>query len=282
MDRLDSVVIPAYNRPEFLHLCLEHIKQAERSETKRYIFTFDYGFDRQLYDVIKYFPFEHFVIEKKYDGNKITKQSANVLNGLIAAAMVSNYVHLIEDDVFVAKDYFKFQEFAMTLEPFCSIASINFNKRKDFGDIDKYYIDRGTYQSIGVCFKAQTILDKIKPHYTDSYLINPRQYCAANFNSRLGADMVEQDGLIHRISERDNAMIVFPEYPRCFHAGLYGKNRGTYSNKKTVSEKIEFVKKTVYDVNVLKNHVRNENYIYDSMPTNLQTNESNWKEREEI
>ena len=279
---MDSVIIPAFNRPEFLYLCLEHIKEAEQAETKTYLFTFDFGFDKRLYDVIKDFPFTNYVIEKQYNGNKITKQSANVLNGLIAGAMISDNVHLIEDDVFIAKDYFKFQDFAMSLNPFCSIASINFNKRKDFGDIDKYYIDRGTYQSIGVCFKSSTILTLIKPHYNDSYLINPRQYCLENFKSSLGVDMVEQDGLIHRISERENAAIIFPEYPRCFHAGLYGKNRGTYLNKKTVAEKVEFLRKTVYDVNTLKNHVHNENYIYDSMPINLQTNENNWTQRKEL
>ena len=128
---MDSVIIPAFNRPEFLYLCLEHIKEAEQAETKTYLFTFDFGFDKRLYDVIKDFPFTNYVIEKQYNGNKITKQSANVLNGLIAGAMISDNVHLIEDDVFIAKDYFKFQDFAMSLNPFCSIASINFNKRKD-------------------------------------------------------------------------------------------------------------------------------------------------------
>ncbi len=279
---MEAVVIPAFNRPEFLTVCLEHIIAADQSEDKTYLFCFDHGFDRRLYDVVDSFPYKKYVIEKKQALNKITKQSANVLNGLIAASMIADTVHLIEDDVFIAKDYFRFQSFAMGLNPFCSIASINFNKRKDFGEVDKYYIDRGVYQSIGVCFKSETIKTLIQPHYNDSYLLNPKAYCKDTFNSYLGSDMVEQDGLIHRISERENAMIVFPEYPRCFHAGLYGKNRGVYSNKKTVDEKVAFIKKTVYDVNMLKNHVTNENYIYDSMPTNLMTDETNWTQREKV
>lgn len=269
------VIIPAYNRPEFLYICLEHICKAKGALDMEYVFALDYGHDPMLYDVISAFPLKHFILKMPAPVNKVTKQSANVLNAWIAAANVADngeVISLIEDDVFVSEDFFHYAN-SVTPNVWCSVGAVNFNNRRALtNEPDKYWIDRGVYQSIGVSFTKETILKDIAPHYTMKYLKSPGAYLEANFpHSKIGRDFIEQDGLIHRISEAGNCAVAFPEKPRCFHAGLYGKNRGKYPSGK-LQDRIDYVRSIVYDPEELKKHVQNEYFYYDSQPISLKSN----------
>lgn len=271
---MDTAIIPAYNRPEFLYLCLQHICQATGADKKYYIFCLDYGYDPMIHSVLDAFPLDFGVIQMGVPVNRVTKQSANVLNGWIAAAKQANdgdIITLIEDDVFISTDFFHYTK-CVTQNVWCSVGAVNFNDRRPLtGELDKYYIHKGTYQSIGVSFKRETILKDIAPHYNMKYLQGPGAYLEANFpKSSIGRDFIEQDGLIHRISEAGNCPVAFPMKPRCFHAGLYGKNRGHYPKGKLM-DRIEYVKSIVYDETELKKHVQNEYFLYDSKPTDLNT-----------
>lgn len=271
---MDTVIIPAYNRPEFLYLCLEHICKAKDAEKKYYIFCLDYGYDPMIHSVLDAFPLDFGIIQMGVPINRVTKQSANVLNGWIAAAKQANdgdIITLIEDDVFISTDFFHYTK-CVTQNVWCSVGAVNFNDRRLLtSELDKYYIHKGTYQSIGVSFKRETILKDIAPHYNMKYLQSPGAYLEANFpKSSIGRDFIEQDGLIHRISESGNCPVAFPMKPRCFHAGLYGKNRGHYPKGKLM-DRIEYVKSIVYYETELKKHVQNEYFLYDSKPTDLNT-----------
>ena len=271
---MDTVIIPAYNRPEFLYLCLEHICKAKGADQRNYIFALDYGYDPMIHSVLDAFPLDFGVIQMKAPVNRVTKQSANVLNAWVAAAQSANdgdIITLIEDDVFISADFFHYTK-CVTQNVWCSVAAVNFNDRRPLtGELDKYYVKRGVYQSIGVSFKRETILKDIAPHYNMKYLQSPGAYLEANFpHSKIGRDFIEQDGLIHRISEAGNLPVAFPMKPRCFHAGLYGKNRGKYPDGK-LKERIEYVRSIVYSVDEVKKHVQNEYFIYDSTPTDLNT-----------
>lgn len=269
------VIIPAYNRPEFLYLCLEHICKAKGALDRQYVFALDYGHDPMLNDVIQAFPLDSFVIKMPAPVNQITKQSANVLNAWIASAKAAKdgeVITLIEDDVFVSEDFFHYVD-TVTPLVWASVGAVNFNNRRALNNRpDQYWIDRGVYQSIGVSFTKETILQDIEPHYTMKYLQSPAAYLEANFpHSKIGRDFIEQDGLIHRISEAGNKSVAFPQRPRCFHAGLYGKNRGKYPTGK-LQDRIDFVRSVVYDSEQLKKHVQNEYFFYDSCPIDLKSN----------
>ena len=47
------VVIPVFNRPEFLKICLECIERADNYKNYLYIFQLDWGYDKRNIDVIK-------------------------------------------------------------------------------------------------------------------------------------------------------------------------------------------------------------------------------------
>ena len=272
MAQKGTVIIPAYNRPEFLYLTLEYITKADGADKYDYVICLDHGFDKQCEDVLDDFPFNWVTIARsEHIYHKHTKLAYNILNGLVYAALNGGLVFLIEDDVFIGKDYFKWHEAIHEQEDiFCSIGAKNFNNRNvPKGKLHEYYIDDGVYQSVGVCYDAGMIEAYITPHFNKLYFADPYEYIKQMFpDSKIPKDRIEQAGLIHRISEKNNIKEAFPCVPRCFHAGIYGKNRGI-PQKGTLSEKITFIRNTVFDINEMRKYVSNEFYLYDSEPVDL-------------
>ena len=272
MEKKGTVIVPAYNRPEFLSLCIDYIHKANGSANYKYLFCFDSGYEKDNDIVIQKFKYEYSVIKlESHPYHKGTKLAFNILNGYMNAIDGGGLVYLIEEDVFIGVDYFNWHEQVQELEDvFCSIAAANFNNRNHpKGEAHEYYIDSGIYQSVGVCFKADKIRQYIEPHFNGLYFANPYRYAKEIFpNSKIDASCVEQAGIIHRVSELNNLKIAFPYIPRCFHAGIYGKNRGI-PQKGTLVQKIEFIKHTVFDINEMRKYVSNEYYLYDSKPENL-------------
>jgi hypothetical protein len=57
--------------------------------------------------------------------------------------------------------------------------------------------------------------------------------------------------LIRRIIQQNNYQVIYPDVPRAFHAGYYGKSRGQ-KPKGTLEERIKQVKQTAFDPSVMK------------------------------
>jgi hypothetical protein len=177
------------------------------------------------------------------------KQSNNVLVGLVTAAQsTEGLVYLIEDDVFIGKDFFTMSKaIHAESDAFCVIMTANHNSNYHVSDnTNAYYLsDNGDYQSLGVSFKAKNITNFIYPHFTRGLLLNPRQYCIDHFPvSKIGLGFTEQDGIIRRIIEKNNFKVAFPHVPRAFHAGWYGKNRK--KNKQGYNRNIDYKVARVY------------------------------------
>ena len=282
------VVLPNFNRPEFLHVCLEHILKADESDSYTYLFCFDYGFDTQLNTIYEEFPLEKYRINMdRHLYSPLSKQSRNVLNGFCAAAEISteqNYlVHLIEDDIFVGRDYFTFHEKLHEAEPdlFCSILSANNNTQYDVSnDENSYYIsDKPDYQSLGVCYEASVIREYLFKHHNKTYYFNPEVYCTSQFpNSIIGRYYVEQDGLIRRELENSNKNTAFAHVPRCYHAGFYGNNRGKYQ-RGSLQARIKHVKEVCFSDEAMRRAVDDEAYYNDSKPVNLNTKHTKLKHK---
>jgi hypothetical protein len=281
---MNTVIIPAYNRPEFVYLCLERIKKADNYKNNKYIVALDYGFNQSIKLIVNQFS-DDLQIDCIMTGanvNRITKQSYNVLNALIYGAKHSdNLVYLIEDDVMIGKDFFTFNEelHAKEKDIFCSVLSMNVNtKYNTTNDFDKYYISaNGDYQSIGVCYKKEIIMQKIKPHFTSEYISNPFIYCKNKFpDSKLNGNFVEQDGLIRRIIEAGKERVAYAHVPRCYHAGFYGKNRGKKINDKlNIQQRIDFVRNIIFSKENMKAIVEWDYFYYDSEPINLENEHFN-------
>jgi len=272
---MDIVVIPVFNRPEFLKICLECIERADNYKNYLYIFQLDWGYDKRNIDVIKEFLGEKVISRIDFVRYKLGKQSYNVLYGLmLAARYTDDLVFLIEDDVFVGKDFFTFNEDIHKIEKniFCSISSKNHNSEryKVIDDKDAYYISYDdSYQSIGVCFKRDVIKEYIFPHFREEYFKDISAYCDRHFG-RIDWG-TEQDGLIRRILKDSKLPVAFPHVPRCYHAGWYSYHRMNrmhmpydISERVNIIRDIAFDKHKMYEINKY-----NKQYVRDSEPCDL-------------
>lgn len=276
---MNVCVIPAFNRPEYLQICLEHIQKADGCEKIIYLFALDIGASPLNLDIIKQFPFENYTVTPKNYNLKLGKQSHNVINGLLAGANMSDgLIYYIEDDVFIGKDFFTFHNNIHAREPeiFCSILSKNVNAvDKILNDSNRYYVKQSNeYQGIGSCYKSKMILEYLLPDFNLDYFKNQKSYITFYYpDSILDKTFVEQDGLIRRIIEKNKLLVAFSHLPRCFHAGFYGYHRfpKIKINRMSMEQKIKLIKETVYDVENLRKISEVEYYVNDSYPINLET-----------
>ncbi len=271
---MDVVLIPCYKRPEMLHHCLKHIQNARGSENLYYIFKVDCGFDPEILAVISSFRYRHEVKLEPENDYDLGKLSNNIINGyLYAIEKADQYVFMIETDVMISNDFFKWHYYIQyKQECYASIGSDNKNTKFELtNDHRNYYFGaKDDYQSLGVCFKKERLADLL-PHNTAKYYMRPFRYIQSKFpNSRFGKTWVEQAGLIRRIVEQSQLNCVFPDVPRCYHAGFYGKNRGNRMKMTgTLSDKIEQVGRVIYDDSNMQMMAEKPSFYEDSKPVNL-------------
>lgn len=268
----DICVCPLWRRPEFLQMWIDQVKKANGAEKIYYLFCLDTGFDKKNLEVLKSFPFEYGTIQMPDKGYKLGKQSFNVLNGYMFAAMnTKEFVFMIEEDVFIGTDFFDVHYKMHEKENlFCSIGTKNNNTNwKTIEDKNAYYLtNKIDYQSLGVCFRKKILLDYIRPHFVESYFSDVNKYCTKMFpDSFLQGKWTEQDGLIRRILEKVKLPIAFPHVPRAYHAGFYGYNRTNKYEALSFDEKLKLLKEVCFDVDRMKR----ESLYDDSTPVNLNT-----------
>lgn len=274
----DVVITPLYRRPEFFKIWTDLLQNVDQAGEMFYIFCLDYGYDHLHEMLLKDFPFEFGTVHTPKTSYKLTKQSYNVLNGLMVGAKWSdNLVFYVEEDVFIGKDFFRWHRevHRQQKDIFCSIGTRNNNTRFEVTDNQDYYYlsTEGDYQSLGSCFKKEVLTDLIGPHFTNEYFKNPVVYCRDHFKgSKIGPFFVEQDGLIRRILEQSQRATAFPHVPRGFHGGIYGYNRTDLSiNRLSFTQKVNKILQTAFDHEALKNYVKHPEYYQDSKPCELNT-----------
>ncbi|SRR6266568_4780092 len=114
---MDLLLVPTYNRPEFLHLCLERILSAPGSDTKdlwiaedRHLsdrFHVDTAVQRETAEVVARVKAQRNVRHIQRIPHNHFNNSFNVLEGYKEALVHGyEYVYLIEDDVMVLPDFF--------------------------------------------------------------------------------------------------------------------------------------------------------------------------------
>lgn len=237
------VIIPCWRRPEFLGACLNLIRWADLSGTYHYLFAIDRRADPLNEKIIAGFPGEKTVIRNTamFNGN-----SANLIKAYKwAYGQSEELVFLIEEDIFIAKDFFLYHEQVHhEFSPFFVTACRNQMDLKQTGDNPAGLFSYGKYQSLGVSFRRESLLQIIE-HDTREYYSNRSGYLKKLFpQSQFGTQNTEQDGLINRIMERDNLTGIYPEIPRAFHAGFYGYNRQgsrLRENHLSLEDKIEIL-----------------------------------------
>jgi hypothetical protein len=272
----DIVLVPCWRRPEMLWHCIDNLCKAHGIQSMHIVFRPDSGYDADNIAVIR----EHAGRLPSYEIQpaprcpyRRSKLSANILLGYMqAAALTRRYVYLVEEDIMVGRDFFRWHAavHAQREGLFCSIAVRNHNRRIDTpDDPDCYYLTSGDYCSWGVCFDRDVITGLIAPHVNLDYLSRPKRYLRRHFvGSRVSLGFVEQASLVRRIQEICARPIAYPATPRAFHAGFYGRNRpGGISG--ALNERVQQLDTMIYDCSAMRSAALSERYAEDSEPVRL-------------
>lgn len=225
----EIVIVPAWRRPDFLQACLERLAAADEG-TQRYVISLDRGHTRQVAQVATEFVQRIGPVRASarhrvhpYRGN-----SYNVLHSY-REAIAENppLIHLVEEDVFVADDYFAWHRGAHALVPdaFAVSGARNQNFADDPQPVDGAVYIAPHYQSVAVSFRPERLAPVMK-HAISTYYGNCVKYCRKVFpRTQIPHGNAEQDGLINRVAEATHGKIVYPMAPVAYHAGFVGYHR---------------------------------------------------------
>lgn len=230
---MDLVLIPTYNRPDYLRLCLEYLSRAEGIQTKEVHISVDRGKSliREIYEVVNDFRNQLNITVSFREPHDYHGNSFNTLEAY-KEAYTSNakFVYLVEDDVLVQPDFFKWHEAVQAEDDFmCSIAyRCSRNpacSRIHEHDPEAYFVSARDYASIGVCWRREKLAEVVK-HACTEYYQNMNDYILKNFpNNRFYECFTEQDGLIMRIMGETHGLTAWPYMPRAYHIGFAGYHR---------------------------------------------------------
>lgn len=272
----DIVLVPCWRRPEMLWHCIDNLCKAGGAEAVHVIFRPDSDFDPDNLAVIrdhaKHLP-SHEIQTAPRCPYRRTKLSANILFGYMqAAARARRFVYLIEEDIMVGRDFFRWHAAVHAQRPrlFCSIAVRNHNRHVETpDDPDGFYLTGGDYCSWGVCFDCNVLREQLAPHVNLNYLSHPKRYLRRHFSaSHVSLGYVEQASLLRRIQEAGDLPIAYPATPRAFHAGFYGRNRpGCIVGE--LNERVRRLDAMIYDTNAMRSAALSERYAVDSEPVRL-------------
>jgi hypothetical protein len=230
----DRVIITTYNRSAYLKLTLEYLSRAEGIADKEIFIYADRGLSGQslmdMCDVVREFPqleIKTFIRpQHNYQGN-----SYNTLEAYKEAYYSeAKFVYLVEDDVLVQPDFFRWHEAVQAQGDYlCSVAyrcRRNPEARTDFMDPSAYIVSQADFASIGCGWRREKLAAIIE-HAREEYYSDLSGYLEKHFpKNRFSSGYTEQDGLIMRIMAVTNAMVAWPcGYPRSFHFGVAGYNR---------------------------------------------------------
>jgi hypothetical protein len=272
----DIVLMPCWRRPEMLWHCIDNLCKADGIDAMHVIFRPDSGFDPDNVAVIHEFADRlpsYEIQPAPRCPYRRTKLSANILLGYMrAAALTHRYVYLIEEDIMVGRDFFRWHAAVHSQRQglFCSIAVRNHNRQVDTpDDPDGYYLTSGDYCSWGVCFDRAVITEMVAPHVNLDYLSHPKRYLRRHFvGSQVSLGYVEQASLMRRIQEICEQPIAYPATPRAFHAGFYGRNRpGGIAG--ALDERVRRLDSMIYDSSAMRVAALSERYAADSEPVRL-------------
>ncbi len=262
----DICIIPAFNRPEYLFFTLYLLRKATLHETLKYIFALDYGYSKKCEQVIEenMQGLDYEIV--RFNGSHLgaMKQSYNLLSAYHKAAQEARqYVFLIEDDIFIGKSFFTahYQIHAKYPNIFCSVGSklhnhnfISPGKEQTLNPATCQMSTDSVYQSWGVCFNKFVLQKHILPNaFTETgltlYFTSPARYMQLNFPKHfLGTQFTEQDGLIRRCCDASQLGVGYPDYPRCYHAGIWSYHRlGEKVQGWTYERRLAFIRDTCFD-----------------------------------
>ncbi len=266
----DVILIPTYLRPEYLQICLEHLARTTSTPTPK---EFWVCADRRPDDEHRFkilLDWQNDVLGAwrgtlpiRFINGAVHQFSGNSFNVLESYKKAYNEpgvrnVYLVEDDVFVTPDFFRWHELVAEAEPnaMCSIAyrcSRNSEARKDVTDPSSYFTTSRDFASIGVRW-SRANLGPILAHARQEYYVDQAGYLQKLFSgNRFAGNFTEQDGLIMRVMSSTQGFTAWCYAPRAWHLGWYGYHRPNGKRPDGFLEaKIEAIKATISNPEKLK------------------------------
>ena len=270
-------IIPAYDRPEYLYLCLEKIVETNEYHDIKIIVSLDLNYNPNNLDVIDKF---NNILNITLTSNNINVSNKEMKQSFHLLSAYKKYynmhkpdlIYMIEDDIIISKDFFSFHEDIHKLHSntFVSIVSEPNNfKGLPGSNNDIYHSPMSDYQSLGVCFNANKLNEFILCHNVSEYYKNPNHYLLNKFpNSKYNNKWWEQDGMIRRVLESLNVTPIYACTPRCYHAGYYGYHRPGNRPNGTLNEKINELRNIIFNQELLNSK---QEVYKDSFICNLNT-----------
>ena len=232
----EIVIVPAWQRPEFLAATLERLSAADEGTQEFWI-----SLDRRHSQAVNMIATQ-FAARLGDRARLLTRfhsyrgNSFNVLQSYAEAVKCApDFIHLVEEDVFVADDYFAWHRAAHRLVGNCIAVSgaRNQNLLEDPEPEPGAVFVHEAYQSVAVSFRPERLAPILK-HAGQRYYRDPIGYCKRLFpHTKIPHGNAEQDGLINRVAESMGAFTVYPTEPVAYHAGFVGYHRAGESPLRT-------------------------------------------------
>jgi hypothetical protein len=251
----DLVIIPTFDRPEFLWLCLENLaKIFEGSRNIPMIWVCEdihadkpKGFTIEMEMLAVHREWQDKLGYAYYAVKPHTTygNSYNVLESLtIASGSNYRYVYLLEDDVLVTPDFFEWNEAAQQkFDPWATCAG-RLNRSLNFQINGREAIDENI-QDTNACHKSVTAYMSWATCFSAKALQDIRDFNAVydGFEKRF-----EQDVMIQRKIRAAKLETVWPYVPRAFHLGWYSYHRdGGMKPNGTLEEKVKYLRAVTKD-----------------------------------
>ena len=264
----DIIIVPTYDRPEMLWVCLEKLRAARGigenkeiwiCEDKHYEkekdgwLTFEYAtllpyFEREF----GRYMFRHFYFEPHGPsyGN-----SRNVVDGFKRAIVEYlakqdvRYIYLIEDDAMVTEDFFEWNEKAHDLfKPFATCAG-RINRSLNFESNGPEAIDE-TFKEPGLCVRSRKAYMSWATCFHPEDLRNAMTY---EFTSTVWAPGKEQDIEVQKRIRKLNLTTVWPYVPRAYHMGWYSYHLNSgMPLSGTLEEKVKAIKRIMTNASAIR------------------------------
>lgn len=268
----DVVLVPTWNRPEYLAVCLAHVIAAAGDREIEVLVQHDQhiGYPNLNLDltmqVVQAFssprsprPFNiSFHLNEKH---RTSGNSHNLFSLYRQALSMTDvrYIYLIEDDVIVGTDFFRWHESVRDGQGglFASVGwkCLRNSEVVFTDDPTAVILSAHDYASIGVCWTPDR-LQTFVAHDVLEYHANPSKYLAKAFpGSPIPAwQWTEQDGIITRmLAERKGRYVAWPVVPRCAHVGISGYHRQAgFRFEGTLNERVMALTAAISDSNRLK------------------------------
>lgn len=239
----DIVLIPTFARPEYLALCLEHLANADGGPDKVVWISHDRHsqdtprIEKEIENTIQVVgDYQKAFAELRFTVRPPHAHIGNPTNflELYKEAYLRQpefrYVYLVEDDVLVAQDFFRWHEAVQVRgDYFCTVGwhCVRNPDVKPGTDPNEYIESLRDFSSIGICWRHEKLAAFVR-HATPEYYRSMANYLRGAFpGSPIPAGQwTEQAGIVTRLlHETRNRTVAWPVSRRCSHVGVSGYHR---------------------------------------------------------